>query len=243
MRIALGALLFTATALQAQDYEREKRWADEVAPGVVVGDAVWIEASSGRKFLGLYAPVKDAKAALVIVHGIGVHPDHGLIGILRSKLTDLGLTTLSIQMPVLGADAKGEDYSAVFPDAIDRIARAGAWLRERTPATLVLVTHSMGSAMGNAYLEAKPAAPFGPWVCLGRSGAFLPGGVALRRAVLDVEGERDLPAVLAGAPSRMAALAAPRSRQLAISGADHFYARQEGELAAAIADWLKGALR
>ena len=34
-----------------QDYEREQRWSQEIVPGLVVGDAVWLEGSGGRKFL------------------------------------------------------------------------------------------------------------------------------------------------------------------------------------------------
>ena len=244
MRTAIRAVVallscFAALAF-AQDYEREKRWADEVVPGLVVGDAVWIDAASGRKFLGLYAPVKDAKAMVVIVHGLGVHPDHGVIGVLRSKLSDLGYTTLSIQMPVLAADAKADDYPKLFPDAIDRIGRAGAWLRERNRDTkLVLVTHSMGSWMANAYLEAKAPTPYQAWVCLGRSGAFTGGVRAIVQPTLDVYADADLPAVIAAAGSRREALsAAPGSRQLVITGTDHFYARKEDELARTIDRWL-----
>ena len=39
-----------------------------------------------------------------LVHGLGIHPDWGLIGALRSDLPDAGYTTLSVQMPVLAAD-------------------------------------------------------------------------------------------------------------------------------------------
>ena len=106
----------------AQDYAREKRWADEVIPALVVGDAQWLETSAGRRFLAIHAPAANAKGAVVVVHGIGVHPDHGMIGVLRTKLADLGWTTLSIQMPVQAADARAEAYyPALFPEAVERI--------------------------------------------------------------------------------------------------------------------------
>ena len=104
-RLALLALL-AALPAAAQDYAREKRWADEVVPGLVVGDAVWLETAAGRRYLAIHAPAAKPKGAVVIVHGIGVHPDHGVIGVLRSKLTDLGWTSLSVQMPVQAADAR-----------------------------------------------------------------------------------------------------------------------------------------
>ena len=112
--LSLCVLAIAATAIalpaSAQDFEREKRWAAEVTPALVVGDAVQIKASSGREFLGLYTEAKNAKAALVLVHGVGLHPDHGVIGILRTRLADLGYTTLSIQMPVQAREAGVDDY-------------------------------------------------------------------------------------------------------------------------------------
>jgi alpha/beta superfamily hydrolase len=230
----LAVLAAASFIAHAQDYEREKRWADEVAPGVIVGDVEWIEAGSGRKFLALYAPAPKPKAALVIVHGVGVHPDHGVIGVLRSKLHDLGYTTLSIQMPVLASDAKAEDYAKVFPDALDRIGKATAWLQSRGATRLVLVTHSLGAWMGDEYLAANPSAPFVAWVAMGRSGPF-GKGAASKRPVLDVYGESDLPAVLAAVGQR----GKVATRQVRIDGADHFYARREDALAVAIDGWLE----
>lgn len=247
IRAALAVLAIAATGALAQDYEREKRWADEVVPGVVVGDAVWIEAASGRKFLGLYAPAREAHGALLIVHGTGVHPDHGVIGVLRARLNDLGYTTLSIQMPVLAAEKRANDYyPALFPNALDRIGRATAWMRERNPgAKLVLVTHSMGSWMGNTWLDENAANPYAAWVCLGLTGGYSWGTYFSGRAILDVYGENDLPASLDAVTRRRLALAttAEPSRQVMIAGADHFYAGKEAELSREIDGWLKGVLK
>ena len=64
MRVFAALLLVVATSSPAQDYEREKRWAAEVVPNVVVGDAVQLKLPSGREFLGLFAERKDAPAAV-----------------------------------------------------------------------------------------------------------------------------------------------------------------------------------
>lgn len=242
MALAAGLVAMASLAARAQDYEREKRWADEVVPGVVVGDAVWLEATGGRKFLGLYAPANAQRPALVIVHGIGVHPDHGVIGVLRARLTDLGYPTLSIQMPVLAADKRSDDYyPKLFPEAIDRIAAAAAWLRARGHARLVLVSHSMGSWMANEYLDANAQSPFEAWVCLGLTGGYTWGTYFSARPILDVYGEDDLPPSLDAAWRRRMALSTghARSRQVMIAGADHFYAKRETELATAIDAWLR----
>lgn len=244
-RLALLALL-AALPAAAQDYAREKRWADEVVPGLVVGDAVWLETAAGRRYLAIHAPAAKAKGAVVIVHGIGVHPDHGVIGVLRSKLTDLGWTTLSVQMPVQAADARSDAYyPALFPEAIDRIARAAKWLEARGEKRVALVTHSLGSWMANEYFDTVESSPFAAWACLGLTGGYSLATWGSPRPILDVYGERDLePAVSAAWRRRITVAMAPEgSRQAMIAGADHFYAGREDELARTISGWLEAVLR
>jgi pimeloyl-ACP methyl ester carboxylesterase len=235
----LGLLSCTAAA---QDYAREKRWEAEVTGNLVVGDAVQLRLESGHAFLALYTPVKNAKTGIVLVHGIGVHPDHGVIGILRGALADRGYATLSIQMPVQASDAGPEAYTpAVFEEAGARIAVAVGWLQARGPARVVLLSHSMGSRMSLAYLNTTPHAPLAAWVCLGLP-AELAGLGGVRAPILDVYGEADLPSVRAGASSRARAIASiAGSRQVVIAGADHFYTGHEAQLAEAIVAFL-GAL-
>ena len=45
------AIALASQAAPAQDYAREKKWADEFVPAIVVGDAVKIRAASGRDFV------------------------------------------------------------------------------------------------------------------------------------------------------------------------------------------------
>ena len=115
----------------APDHAREKRWADEITPAILVGDAVHIAQKSGHKFLSIYTPNARARAGVIVVHGMGVHPDWNLINVLRSELAEQGYATLSVQMPVLAADAKGELYPALFPDAAERLQAAADFLRDR----------------------------------------------------------------------------------------------------------------
>lgn len=231
-RSLLLVLLCLGTSVMAQDYAREARWKSEVVGNLVVGDAVELRLPYGRTFLGLYTAAKAQLPALVIVHGSGVHPDHGVIGSLRVALSDMGFTTLSVQMPVLAADAPAQDYyPGVFPEAAARIGAAAAWLREKHKGRMVLVSHSLGAWMSQHYLEsAASALPFAGWVSLGRSGPV----PKLPLPVLDVYGEKDLPAVLASAPERRAAV------QVRIAGADHFYNGKEAELAGLLKDFASG---
>ncbi len=235
--IARLALLLALAALPAaaQDYAREKRWADEVVPALVVGDAVWLETLVGPQ-------VPRHPRAGGEAEGRGRHrarhwaciPIIGVIGVLRTKLTDLGWTTLSIQMPVQASDARSEAYyPALFPEAIERIARAGAWLAGRGEKKTALVSHSMGSWMANEYFDATPDSPFAAWVCLGLTGGYSLSTWFSPRPILDVYGEKRPRNVARRrvAPRLTLASAPDGSRQVMIAGADHFYAGREEELA------------
>lgn len=240
MRSVLAALLLLVSAgAVAQDYEREKRWAAEVAPNLVVGDPVQLKLPAGREFLGLYTEAKGAKPAILLVHGVGVHPDHGVIGILRASLAELGHTTLSIQMPVQKADATVNDYyPVVFPEAVARIQAGAEWLKAKGHARPVLLSHSMGSWMSNVYYERTEAAPFAAWVCMGLTGGYGRMG-NVKVPVLDVYGEKDLPQVLRADWRRKSTISAiPGSRQEMIAGADHHYTGREKELATVIARFV-----
>jgi alpha/beta superfamily hydrolase len=232
-------LLAAALPAAAQDYEREKRWAAEIIPNLVVGDAVQLRLPSGREFLGLHAERKGAPAAVLLLHGVGVHPDHGVIGVLRGALADMGYATLSIQLPVQKSDAQLEDYyPTVFPEAVERIGVAARWLQQREYRRVVLLSHSMGSWMANVYYEKTADAPFAGWICLGLTGGF--GGMRnVRAPVLDAYGEHDLPQVLRADWRRRATLLSiDGSRQVRVAGADHHFTGKEKELAAVIRDFV-----
>lgn len=232
---------FVLPASFASDYEREKKWADEVVPGLVMGDAVYLKQDNKHEFLTLYTPAKDAKSALVVVHGIGIHPDWGLIGTLRSELADQGFTTLSVQMPILHNEAKGSDYPPTFPEAAERLKLAVEFLKGKGYSSIAIVSHSLGSRMSYVYLTGKPDPAVKAWVTLGIS-ADVDFGL-LNLPVLDLYGEKDLPDVLANGKARKKALdGKPGSRQQIISGANHFFADLEPEMVKAVAGYLKGSL-
>ncbi len=238
----LSALALAAGGAAAQDYAREARYAQEVVSGLVVGDAVSIRAATGREFLALHTPGAEGKAAIVLAHGVGVHPDFGVIGLLRAKLADLGYTTLAIQMPVQSKEAKVDDYfPPVFPDAADRMAKAGDWLRAKGHVNVVLLSHSMGAWMANEYLDkAHTSTPYKAWIVMGLTGSY---SWTMRRytlPVLDVYGELDIAPVLGAVGRRALALQSTNgSRQMKIDGADHHYAGRESALAAAVDAFLQ----
>ena len=238
MKRFLALILVLALPAAAQDYEREQRWSAEIVPNLVVGDAVQIP-GVGRTFLGIYTEPKNPKAAILLVHGVGVHPDYGVIGSLRASLADLGYATLSIQMPVQKSEATVDDYyPAVFPEAVARIQAGADWLAAKGYARTVLLSHSMGSWMSNVYYERTPGPPFAAWICIGLTGGFGRMG-NVKVPVLDLYGEKDLPQVLrADWRRRLTLEGIAGSAQVRIPGADHHYTGREKELAAAIHEFV-----
>ncbi|PKO64153.1 MAG: DUF3530 domain-containing protein [Betaproteobacteria bacterium HGW-Betaproteobacteria-17] len=241
--LAAGLLaLFSPTALAepVADYAREKKWADEVVPGLVVGDPVYLQTPRGHhKFLTLFTPADTGKAAIV-VHGMGIHPDWGMVGTLRTELADRGFATLSIQMPILAADARGEAYPPTFPEAAERIAEAVAFLKAKGYQQIAIVSHSMGSRMSRAYVAGKPDPAVKSWASLGIS---VDDYQAVKLPILDLYGDNDLPQVLANAGKRKQSLAHTHSKQVKLERADHFFTGHEGEMVEAVADFLNATLK
>jgi dienelactone hydrolase len=241
--LVLMALAGDATA--APDYAREKRLADEVAPSLVAGDAVTLETAAGRKFLGILTPAQrgnSPRVSVILIHGLGAHPDFGLIGALRMQLADRGYTTLSIQMPVLAAAADAQAYTGVFPEAGERIEAALDYLRSKGTGKIAIVAHSMGARMANDFLAHRPDAPIIAWVPLAISSGEFELIKGARFPVFDIYAQKDLEGVLQGAKARAEVLRRMHgSKQAMVYGADHYFAHKEKEVAALI-DGLLGPL-
>jgi pimeloyl-ACP methyl ester carboxylesterase len=228
--LATGLCLASLSVLAQADYAREQRWADEISPGIVVGDPVYLGGGSSRRFLAIWAPNPKAVAGVIVVHGLGLHPDWGLNGTLRSRLFEQGYATLSVQMPVLTAEAKGDRYPPLFPEAAERLTVAVAFLRKQGFKKIAIVSHSMGSRMTNYFLNSAPAAAIDAWVAIGLSGEFT-DPTSFKAPVLDLYGEKDFPGVLDNAAKRAAAIRTVRgSSQVQVPGADHFFSGTENEL-------------
>ena len=236
----IPALLFSLVASAASDYAREQKWADEVLPSVLVGDPVYLQQGNGHKFLGLYTPVDNAKAGVIVVHGIGIHPDWGLISMLRQSLPDAGYATLSIQMPILAADAKAEQYPPTFDEAAERLKLAVEFLRGKGYGKVAIVSHSLGCRMSYHYLAGAGAAPVNAWVALSSPGDEDRSKLTL--PILDLYGGNDLPQVIKNADVRAKGLVQKGSAQQKMSGADHFFEGKDAALLKAVRDYLDQTL-
>lgn len=227
--LALASAPCFAQAAQA-DYAREQRWADEITPYLLIGDPVHLALASGHKFLGIYASNNKTQPGVVLVHGLGVHPDWGLINPLRSQLSEQGYATLSVQMPVLAAGISGEQYTPLLPEAAARIAVAVKFLHDKGHKKVVIVSHSYGSRMANVLLNQPDAPEIYGWVAIGIIGTYT-RPATFKAPVLDLYGEKDFPEVLELAPKRAAALHTIRgSAQISVAGADHFFNGMDSQL-------------
>lgn len=239
MKQLLGLLAFAiALPALAQDYDREKRWADQILPGLMIGDAVWLEQANGHKFLALYTPAKKPRGAAIVAHGRGWSPDYELYGMVRVKLAEQGYTTLSIQLPVLGGGAKIGDYLPTFPDAAERFQLAAKFLQEKGYTDIAIVSHSLGATMANQYLINADHTPVKAWVFIGIING-LEEMFRIKIPVMDVFGAKDWEITQVGAYERKKQIdKVPGSKQVKVPDALHFFEGQEDELVHIVVDFL-----
>jgi pimeloyl-ACP methyl ester carboxylesterase len=160
---------------------------------------------------------------------------------LRQNLPDHGYATLSIQMPVLKADAKGDDYPPTFDEAAERIKTAVDFMRAKGYQKIVLATHSMGCRMTTHFLQSNPKADLAAWVAIGAPAAL--DYSKLKFPVLDLYGENDLPQVLTSAKARAKGLKAnAASTQMMAPKADHFFNGKDALLLEMVRSYLDKTL-
>jgi hypothetical protein len=238
------ALVLTGCASTTikSDYAREQRWASEFESGIVVGDALRLQQSNGHKFVAIWAKKPEQTKAIIFVHGIGVHPDHGLTGRMRNDLHDAGFATLSLQAPILdpASITDAAPYKELMADAAERIDLAVSYATARGAKHVYLVGHTLGSWMINEYFARKPARGLVAWASLGYTGNFSSFG-AHTLATLDVYPERGSQWTRTGAPQRLALAKSTNaaSEQLYLTGTDLSFAGQEKPLIQAIEQFFK----
>jgi pimeloyl-ACP methyl ester carboxylesterase len=220
------------------DYDREKNWADQILPGIIVGDPIWIEQSNGHKFLGIYTEAEQPRGAVIVAHGRGWNPDFELYGMLRVLLAEAGYSTLSIQLPILGGGAKVGDYIPTYPEAFHRFDRAAEVLHEMGHTDISIVSHSLGATMANHYLITVDETLVNSWVFI----SILNGLQEMFRIkipVMDVYASDDWEiTVVGGYERKQQIMKVPGSRQVIIPNALHFFERREESLVQSIVEFL-----
>lgn len=76
LSIALALGLYMPLSASASDTAKEARRAEQIVDSLLDGDAVWLGDGTGHEFLGIYTEAElNTGRAVILVHGIGVHPD------------------------------------------------------------------------------------------------------------------------------------------------------------------------
>ena len=238
--IILGALLLAFTSVQASDLAKEQRWREQVVGDLFDGEP--LDLNDGKTdFLALLTEPGDSNGkAVIVMHGIGVHPDWPqIINPLRVQLAEDGWTTLSIQLPVLVNDAEEGAYEPLVAEASPRIDAALAYFQEQGFSDIYLVAHSLGARMAAYYLANHPTSVSG-FVGVGMNVGTVEYMGQIKLPVLDLYGSEDLGGVLESAGDRAQQAANnPNYTQRVVDGADHFFDGMEGPLYAEVSGWLE----
>jgi len=251
-RYSIGLIMLLACPVSASDLHREERWANQIIDAILVGEPVWLEAA-GHRFLSIYTEPEgdESHGAVLLLHGIGVHPDWPeVINPLRERLPEHGWATLSLQMPVLDAQAGVNEYYPIFPEVLPRIDAGLQFLRKQGYGSVVIAGHSLGSQMAAYWVSQADAAELKGFIAVGLSGAERSGHGAtldylanITVPMLDIFGEHDLRTVRKTTVARAAAARQAGNAayvQVEIENAGHMFQGFDKPLVEAVVQWLEG---
>ena len=248
--IALLCLLHLSMSVAASDIAREKRLASQIVDSIIDGDAVFLN-SGEHEFLSIYTEADEPKGAALIMHGRGFHPNWTDVAYpLRVGLVEHGWNTLSLQMPVLEKEARYYDYLKIMDEALPRIEAGIDYLKQQGNDKIILIAHSCSVHMTMAWVDAGRMRDIDAFVGIGM------GAVDYQQPmktpfplekfsvpVLDVYGEKEYPAVIKGAPERLAAIQKAgnaKSKQVSVPGANHYFTDEGDALLEVVGPWLQG---
>jgi predicted esterase len=242
--LLLPLVVVTANAASKSDLAKEKRWAEQIVPSLMVGEAIKLK-TNGVEFLGLYAEpsTEQSKGAVILLHGMGVHPAWpDVIEPLRMELPDQGWYTLSLQMPVLDNEAEEKDYPPLFSEVPARIQAGVDYLKSKGISNIVISGHSTGATMAFYYLATQKDPAVTTFAILS-CGAGIAKDVRSNTLenfkriqglnIIDVYGSEDTKKVLRGLSERKSIapeIHGKRYQNLKINGAEHFYREKHNEL-------------
>jgi pimeloyl-ACP methyl ester carboxylesterase len=193
---------------------------------------------------GELVDVSGSQAAVVLAHGRAQGPDGNVVGPLRQSIAkDAGLTTLSVQLPVL-ANPDYRAYAVTFPDAYKTLQAAIDYLtREKGAKRIYVLGYSMGARMTTAFLASVDIPSVSGFIGIGvleGGGEPLDANLNIRKLkvpVLDLYAD-STPLDLKSALNRRA-LVGPQYKQVLLSGANHSFKGYESDLSREVVAWLK----
>ncbi|HQU16115.1 MAG: hypothetical protein B7Z66_08825 [Chromatiales bacterium 21-64-14] len=236
------------------DTAREQHWAQELQATLLTGHAESLKTASGTSFFAIYTvPTGGLRVygGVILLHRMGANPDWAdVVRPLRIGLAGEGWATLSLQMPVLSADAAPKDYGALFPDVPPRIEAGIQFLKSKGIKPIMLVGDHMGAAMGAYFLAHNANSGIRAFVGIGMPSdpdpkSPLDTATALKQIhipVLDLYGSGDFDDVLEGVPQRAAAARAAGNHafaQVQIYGAGPDFRDLDSALLIRVQGWLR----
>ncbi len=242
--VLLWALVLPLWAA-ANDVE-EARLTVGLLEGVAGGRVVQLQRDGGS-FPALFEEARPArrKGLVILLPEAGLRLDAGLAGRLRQTMPEYGWSTLSLQLPVLEAEARPDEYWVLVSEAVGRLKFAITAMKGEGWRNIVLVGHGFGAAVALNYLghDPDPAVRalvlLSPWWPLERAARLREWLTAVKVPVLDVYGENDAREIRGTARERHSILKGRQGyRQWRISGVGHHYRGREAVLAKRIYGWL-----
>ncbi len=252
-RASIIALLFVGLhpcLVFPSDFEREQRLISEMEANLFDGEVVYLS-DGERDFAAVLIENEQPRGSVVLLHGRGFHPDwQDVVGPVRVALAAAGWSTLSAQMPVLEKGKKYYDYVPLFPESYKRIEAAVKFMRDNVAGPVVLLAHSCGAHMAMNWIDEVGDSKIDAYIGVGMGATdygqdlIRPFPIAdMKVPLLDILGTEEYSRVLALAIVRKSILSRsrnPRSAQVFVEGADHYFKDRNEELGNAIIEWLDG---
>lgn len=235
------------------DLAREERVVSEIEDSVLDGDVEYLSLKNGQEIFSIYmeSEVDKPKGGVIVLHNRGQHANWGdTIKPLRTGLTEKGWHTLSVQMPVLGKQAKYYDYVPVFPYSHERIDAAIDFYKKKGIDNIVIVAHGCGVHMAMSYIDKYGDDKIKGFVGIGMGATDykqkLVNGFPLYKMtvpILDIYAENDFTGVrkLAAYRDKLIKIANnKKSVQMVVKDTDHYYKNNQSvdSLIAKISIWL-----
>jgi pimeloyl-ACP methyl ester carboxylesterase len=235
--------------VQAINLTEELRISRQLDTPALQGEAVWLNADSGR-FLSLSNQAVGAEriGGVILMHDTGAHADwQTVIGPLRAFLPKRGWDLLSLQMPVRTPSDRTIS-EGFWQETRSRIQAAVDHFSGQENTNLVLIGHGLGAQAALDYLSTQPSPQVRALVAIGlpldegSADKFTTAMEGLTGPMLDIFGSQDRPAVTDSAERRLSAgKKNPRGnyRQDRVIGADHYFSGLDSSLQRRIDAWLK----
>ena len=188
---------------------------------------------------------------MILVHGMGAHPDWpDVISPLRTRLTEFGWSTLSIQMPILSPEEPVAEYGKTLRFANSRIQAAIDYLHDWEIEPIILLGYSFGATQAANFLASKKPEDIKAFVSVSMlAQKFIKPGLDVFKfiagitiPIFDIYAEEDLDDVRRGIDDRR--LAASKNgntvfQQIEVQKAGHHYLGLEDVLVEQIQVWLQ----